>query len=201
MTNEELVSMIQGGEWDKLLELWEQVRRFVWRQAKRREFALDGAGGITSDDLVQAGYLALVRAVDHFDPTAGGTFLTYFGYWLKAAFNQAAGLHTKRNREDPLQSAISLDTPLTDDLGDPLTLADAISDPAAEVEMEDVDERDRQVRLHAALEAALAQLPEDQRKAIRDKYYRGQRVDSKAHAAALRALRQPSVSRALKVYI
>ena len=35
MTNEELASMIQSGERGKVLELWEQVRRFAWQQGKK----------------------------------------------------------------------------------------------------------------------------------------------------------------------
>lgn len=32
MTNEELVAAIQAGDRDRLPELWERVRRLVWRQ-------------------------------------------------------------------------------------------------------------------------------------------------------------------------
>ena len=198
MTNEELAVLIQNGERDKLLELWEQVRRFAWGQAKR--WAAYRDSGMELEDFMQTGFLALLDAVQRYDPL-GGKFLTMYNLRLKNAFTEAAGLRTQRMAQDLLRHAISLDTPLTDVLGDPRTLADVTIGPAAEVEMEDVDERDRQVRLRAALEAALAKLPEDQHEAIRDKYYRGQRVDSKAHAAALRALRQPSASRELKAYI
>ena len=33
MTNEELVREIQSGKTEKMSELWEQVRRYVWQQA------------------------------------------------------------------------------------------------------------------------------------------------------------------------
>ena len=33
MSNEELVALIQGGERDKLVELWRQVRRMVLKEA------------------------------------------------------------------------------------------------------------------------------------------------------------------------
>ena len=199
MTNEELAVLIQSGEREKLLELWEQVRRFIWRQAKR--WAAYRNSGMELEDFTQTGFLALIDAVYSYNTLGGGNFLTWYNLRLKSAFTEAAGLRTLRTAQDPLRHATSLDAPLTDDPGDPLTLADAVPDPDAEAEMEDVDERDRQVRLHAAMETVLAQLPEDQMEAIKGKYYRGQHVDSKAHAAALRALRQPSVSRALKVYI
>lgn len=149
---------------------------------------------------MQVGFLALLDAVYSYDPS-GGRFLTWYGLQLKSAFMEAAGLRTQRTAQDPLRHATSLDAPLTDDLGDPLTLADVIPDPAAEAEMEDVDGRDQRARLHTALETALAELPVDQLEAIRAKYYRGQRVDSKTHAAALQALRHPSISRALRAYM
>lgn len=205
MTNEELAVLIQNGERDKLLELWEQVQRFIRKQANRRAFALDGAGGITSDDLVQAGYLALVRAVDHFDPTAGGTFLTYFGYWLKDAFNQAAGLRTKRDREDPLQSAISMDVPVNEDDGGD-TLGDFIEDPQATQCFEWVE-------LHNALEKALHSLTEEQGAVIRCRYYQGLTLEQTGQALgldwnavraveqkAIRTLRHPTNSRELLQY-
>ena len=35
MSNEELAQAIKTGERDKLLTLWEQVRRFAYQQARR----------------------------------------------------------------------------------------------------------------------------------------------------------------------
>ena len=53
MSNEELAQAIKTGERDKLLSLWEQVRRFVYQQARRWA----AYGGVETDDLsrTQAG--------------------------------------------------------------------------------------------------------------------------------------------------
>ena len=46
MNNEELVALIQGGEREKLPELWCQVERFVVQQAHRRLVLSDSMGGV-----------------------------------------------------------------------------------------------------------------------------------------------------------
>jgi len=87
-----------------------------------------------------------------------------------------------------------------DDEGDPLTLADTLPDPEAEVALSNVDELDFEDRRRAAVEDALSTLPADLQKAIWAKYYRNEKVDVFAHAKALRMLRHPSRSRALMAY-
>lgn len=48
MTNEELVTLIQGGDRGKLVELWSQVRRLVLKNARRWA----GLGGTEVADLL-----------------------------------------------------------------------------------------------------------------------------------------------------
>lgn len=64
-SNETLAQQIQGGERDKLLPLWTQVRRFVWQRAIRWERACGQASGLTAEDLVQYGFLALLSALEN----------------------------------------------------------------------------------------------------------------------------------------
>lgn len=153
MSNEELAAAIQRGEREKLPQLWAQVERFVLKHAHRWALALDGAGGITADDLAQAGYLAMAEAVGRFDPEAGGAFMTVLWYALKQEFTQAAGLRTKRERKDPLRLAASLDIPATDEEdGEPLEAL--IAGPQAEQDFETIEAK----QLHDALENALHSL-------------------------------------------
>lgn len=187
MTNEELAALIQAGDRDRLMELWQQVRRMVYKQAAR----LPGWGGATTEDLIQAGFIAMLLAVDSYDP-AKAKFSTYLFQWLRAEFSAAAGQHTKLARLDPIHNAVSLDQPLEDE--EDATLSDFISDPAATAEMESMD-----VRLGVA--AVLAELPEEQQKVIHDKYWNDLPVDAKTHAAALRRLRHPDCSKRLKAYL
>ena len=189
MSNEELVALIQARDSDKQVALWNQVQRMVYKQAARWA----GLGGTIIEDLTQAGFIAMLRAVDTYDPSKQVRFSTYLFYRLRAEFSVATGQHTKQARLDPLQNAVSLDAPLTDD-DDSDTFADLIPDPAAEAAIEGMD-----VRLGVA--EVLAELPEEQRKAVYDKYWCDLQVDARTHAAAMNRLRHPDCSRRLKAYL
>lgn len=198
MSNEELAQAIKIGERDKLLTLWEQVRRFAYQQARR--WAAAGRGGVTAEDLVQEGFLAMLDALERWRPEAG-TFLSMYSMRLKAAFTLAIGQRTQRDRLDPLQYCLSLETPLTDDDTDLFTLADVLPDPRAAAAVTAIEERDLATRRCKAVQEALDTLPEDQRRAVVLRYWWGEKVDAKAHNMALRALRRPAVSRGLRQYM
>lgn len=196
MSNEELATLIQAGERDKLLELWGQIRRFALQQARR--WAYLGRGGVTLEDLEQAAFLALMEALEGWKPEAG-SFLTWYGLWLKAEFTQATGQRTKRERLDPLDMAESLDIPLGE--SEEFTLCDAIADPQAESAIETVGEWD-------ALHRAVEHLPEVLRKTVFLRYYGGLTLEqvagrlnmskntaSRTEQKAMRLLRHPTVSR------
>ena len=201
MTNEELAVLIKAGYAEYIPQLWEQVDKFIWLKANWCADVIDGRGGVTAEDLHQAGYLAISSAVESFDPAKEYKFLTYLDKHLKTAFAEATGYRTKRQQLDPLQSACSLDTPLSDGEEDFSTLGDTIPDPAAELAFDDVAEMDNVQRLHDALEDAFATLPNDQQADIREVYYMGGRVaNKKIHSDALRALRRPEISRELRQY-
>lgn len=199
MSTDQIAAAVQAGQADRL-ELWEAVRRFAYGRAYRWIRATEGRGGVTVDDLMQCAFLALVAALEAWDP-APGSFITLYGLKLKAAFTEATGQRTKRDQLDPLEHALSLDVPLTDGEGEPFTLADVVEDPAAVSAFVDIEERDRRARLHKALRTALQALPEAQRAAVVGFFAHGQRTDTKARSAGLRALRSPAVSRSLRVFL
>ena len=193
MSNEELAVAIRAGERDKLMELWGQVRRLVHDMAYKRLRVTNGAGGVTLDDLMQAGFLGFLEAVRAYDPAAGFRFTAYLTYPVKTAFSEAEGRRSEKQKRDPIFSAVSIDAPLDEGEGEPLTLADVIPDPRAA--------------------EALEGLPEGQREEIRRRYWLNQTTAEistatgvpekevrKLEAAALRALRHPSVSRMLREY-
>lgn len=198
MSNEQLVVMIKGGERDRLMELWQQVRRMALKEAVR--WAAYRSNGVELEDLEQAGFIALMRAVDTFDATAGARFSTWYYPIVKDEFQRATGRRTEKQRRDPLDAAVSLDVPITED-SDNISLGDTIPDPAAEAAMLDVDHRENLRRLHAALEAAIATLPFDLQAAIRGRYYRGEVVSANAHSKAMRMLRAPKCSQVLRAYL
>ena len=188
VSNEELVVLIQAGDRDRIVELWHQVRRMVYAQATRWA----GLGGTTVEDLEQAGFIAMLRAVDSYDPSRGTKFSTYLFHRLRAELSAATGYNSKRSWFDPLQSAVSLDAPLED--SEDATFADFIPDPAAAAEMDSME-----VRIGVA--AILAELPEDQQRAVRCKYWGDLPVDKKTLNAAMKRLRHPDCSRRLKAYL
>lgn len=118
---------------------------------------------------------------------------------LKTAFTEACGFGTVRRSRDPLRGAVSLDMSVGEDDGG-TALGELIADPRAEDEVYSFVERDRLASLKAALERALSQIPPAQAEAIRAEFFRGERVDPKTRAAAIRSLRHPKISSGLKEY-
>lgn len=194
-SNEELVALIQSGDPGKLLDLWQQVRRMALKEAGK--WVVYRSNGVELDDLEQTGFIALMRAADSFDPVAGTRFSTWYHRVLLTEFAVATGRRTERQRRDPLDAAVSLDAPITEE-SDDISLGDTIPDPGAETAMVDVDRREDLRRLHAALEAAIATLPPELQAAVRGRYYRGEIVDA---SKALRMLRAPKCSQPLRAYL
>ena len=61
-------------------------------------------------------------------------------------------MRTKRTREDPLNKYhLSLDTPLDENEDGSFTIADILPDERAEAEFEDIEQRDFQQAVQAAL--------------------------------------------------
>ena len=128
MSNEELVMLIQNGHTEKLVELWEAVRGFVAWRAKAYATVFDGRFGVEVDDLMQAGFLAVAAAVETFAADGDGKFVTWLNYYIKTAFNQAAGLTTERRRKDPINGADSLHRQILD-ADEDMLLLDTIEGP------------------------------------------------------------------------
>ena len=198
MTTDKIAAAVQAGDSD-ILELWQAVERFAKKQALRWCRAWEGRGGVVLDDLMQASFLALLDALGSWKPD-GGSFIGWYAMRIKTAFAAVYGQRTEKQRRDPLQSAISLETPL-EDSNEELTVADTVPDPAAELAFDEVSDVDMAQRLHNALEKALDALPEPQKTAIVQRYYMGEKAENKALNAALRALRRPEINKALREYL
>ena len=194
-SNEELARLIQSGQRDRLLELWAQVRRFaLWRARKW----VDYGPGVTMDDLEQEAFIALLDALERWRE-ADGPFLSIYALRLKGVFMKATGQKTKRSRMEPLNQATSLDAPIGED-GEGGTLEEFVEDPSGGEGFEAVEERDTLEHLRADMEEAMGSIPAEQREILHRKYYMGQEVDRRAHAAALRAIRAPGASGRLYSY-
>ena len=184
---------MQAGEAD-IQELWIACRRYIYQQAARWCKAFEGRRGVEIDDLMQAGYEALARAVAVWKPEAGG-FLTALTFCLKPAFATIYSVQTERDKRDPLNNATSLDAPLAGTDED-CTLVDTIFDEESERAF-DIAER---VERCQAVRRAVLRLPPEQREALIAEFWRGERPDPKVRSKALRALRHPSVSSTLRTY-
>ena len=171
------------------------VERFAWQQTLRWVRAREGRAGGEESDLLQVAFISLMDTLPTWDVNKG-EFLTLYGIKLKAEFTEACGQRPQRTRCDPINTVCrSMDEPIGDEDSD-LTLGDTISDEAAEQAFEDVEQRDFQ----QAVQAALAQLTDAQRDAIISEFWLGQKPDAKARREAIRALRHPRIRKPLMEY-
>ena len=187
----EIAEAVQAGKAD-ILSLWAAVERFAWQQALRWARAMEGRAGVEESDLLQVAFIALMDTLPTWD-VSKGEFLTLYGIKLKAELTEACGQRTQRTRCDPINTVCrSMDEPIGDEDSD-LTLGDTISDEAAAEAFEDVEQRDFQ----QAVQAALAQLTDAQREAIIGEFWFGRKSGSKLRREALRALRHPRIRKPL----
>lgn len=84
MTNEQLALRIRAGEneAENMAALWLQCRAFVAKMARKY------SGYAEMDDLIQEGFLGLCNAVEHYESEEGTKFLSYAGFWIKAAMQR-----------------------------------------------------------------------------------------------------------------
>lgn len=214
MSNEELVAEIQAGALERMSELWEQVEGLVKWKAKRIMTALELRGnmcGVDFEDLVQCGYPAMVAAVGSYSPESG-SFSRWLMYHLQTAFAEATGYRTKRERNDPLNDAFSLDKPLGDEEDGGL-FGDLIPDQRAATTLEAIEERRYREQLHEALDSALNTLPERCGDVLRLRYYENMTLDETGQALGInvgqarrmeregtRKLRAPKVADTLRPF-
>lgn len=162
MSNEDLVKRIQDGEAEAVIELWENVRRFIHLQAYR--YHVFSGGLYEIEDLEQAGFIAMIQAANKYRP-GESSFINYLSLRLK---NEFALTYNGTRGRDPLLVAKRLDDYINDD-GD--TLADITPDPGDQYE-----EAERKIyleQLQQQLNKALSELPENQKKIILSRYYNG----------------------------
>lgn len=188
MTNEELAARIRQGERELLPELWAAVEKFVAMKAKQRAFQLDSYGGVTDEDLIQCGFLALLDAVETFDPEAGANFISWYAYYLRSAFAQAAGYRTKKR--DPLNTADTLDAPMSEDDG--RTREDYLESDWAAEDYQDAERRIWLEQLRDTVQKALDDLPAAEREIITGHHLEGLTLKTLAErrGVTLEAIRQ-----------
>lgn len=192
MATNEIAAAVQCGQAD-VLKLWKEVRRFAIKQGLRWLRALDGKGGATLDDLEQCAFLAMLDALESWNIDSG-SFIGWYAYQLRTAYQMAMGVRTKRDKQDPINSALPLDEPLTDREGDSFTIADVTPDLDAEAAFDLAD-------IRFAVWNALAAIPENERQAIIAEFWYGAKPDVKLRRSAFKHLRHPSISKNLRAFL
>ena len=168
MTNEELAIAVAHGQDELQLQLWEQIEDFVRMRAHRAFVLCGGRGGVTIEDLMQQGYIAMLQAVTTYNAEQS-SFLTYFDLWLRSAFAEACDYRTAKR--DPLNNAFSLDAPVEGGEDETSTYLDFLADPSEPYE--DANQRVYIEQLHNALDVALDGLPPKRADVIRAMYWQG----------------------------
>lgn len=142
--------------------LYAQNRELLIALARRyrRICALDRA--VSVEDLVQAGFFALVKAAKRYDPARGKSWTGWATWHILREYRRTLGLRDGRfTRADT--GAVALDRPLPEPLGDAMTLKDLIVDdslPEADAALLDEE-------LRRGVRAAVARLPDPrQRRAM-----------------------------------
>lgn len=184
---------VRDGKED-ILVLWLACRQYVMQQARRWYRAFEGRRGVSLEDLEQAGFLALAKAVETWKPESSA-FSTWLTFHLKSAFAAAYRVRTNHELKDPLNDATSLDVPPAG-ADEDCILRDIIPDVAAARAFEAVEQQE----LCEAVQNALAKLPEEQQAAIYGEFWQGKTADPDIRRAAFRALRNPAISRPLRNY-
>ena len=169
MTNEELVYLIQQGNTDKIIELWQQTKKLI--SLKARQY-LDNTNFSPDflEDLEQAGYIALVNAVASYHKKEY-KFNTFLSYHLQNAFREALGIRTEKQEKDPIHNAAGIDAPLTDKEGESFSLADIIG--ADDPELEGAEDRLEREELREILLEEISRLPEKEADSITKHFFHG----------------------------
>lgn len=160
-SNEELVSLIQSGKTEYIPQLWDQISDFVKYMADKHLLRYPQACQQYHGDMVNQAYFDFLKAIDGYKE-GKGKFTSYLSFHIRNAFNAVLQGRTQKAQNEPLNSAVSLDSPVED--AEDLTLADMIIDPNTEAYYQRIEDRDFWQSVHAVIRQAIEQaIPEDLR--------------------------------------
>lgn len=186
MTNEEYALQAQAGNADALPALWEQVEQLC-RVMVRRYCGIAAANkAVDEDDLMQAAYLGLTRAIGAYSAEKGA-FSTILGYYVRAECRAALGLTGRERKEH--YTVLSLDAPIGTE-GDTLTLADTVEDDS----LPEIAEILEAQEMRAEIRRAVDTLPDQEAHIVRENYFTGRTlqqiaVDQRLSVARVQAIK------------
>lgn len=162
MTNEQLVTLIQSGNRDLLPVLWEQteklIKMLIMRFIKNKRLP----NSIDSEDLLQCGYFALLRAVKAYKPDERYKFNSYLEFHIRNVIRDEL-IHLGRIQEFSYNKTVS-------GLDDEIELIELMEDENAEESIYTHSELSDTQRI---VIEALEELPPNIKEVIYLHYFKG----------------------------
>lgn len=92
MSNEELVSLIQGGKTELMEQLYMNNKKYIYKIVKRFSYITyskyETEAITTKEDLLQESYFGLLQAVKNYNPSKEASFVTYAHFWIMQAIRK-----------------------------------------------------------------------------------------------------------------
>ena len=142
-------------------DIYEQNKGLLVTMARRYAlvFALDRA--VSVEDLMQAGFIGLMKAADTYDADAGKSWAGWACWHIQMEFNSALGLRKGRFTR-PHTGAVALDGPFSPEDADGATTGDMLADDT----LPDADEALLRDELRQDVRAAVKRLKSDQQRRV-----------------------------------
>ena len=121
LSDEELVSSYQNGDNDAADFLVYKYKNLV-RMHSRPYFLV----GADSDDLIQEAMIGLYKAIRDYNPDKGVVFMAFASLCIDRQIITAVTAYN-RLKNSPLNTYVSLDTPIKDENGNETVLSDVLS--------------------------------------------------------------------------
>lgn len=184
-SNEELAERSKHGDAKAVLELWENLENFIdMKVSQFMRYIHDAA--IDRDDLKQASYFAMLRAIDYYDPNGEYRFITFFSKTLLKEFNISAGFTRQQH------TVVSLDAEIPGGKNDDsMTLMETLEDAGAQLPMHRILAYDWQLAALRSILEALELLSAKEQLFIWGMYFDGL-TQEEAGAVAGYSFRQAS---------
>lgn len=184
-SNEELAVRGKQGDTKAVLELWENLEKFIdMKVSQFMRYIHDAA--IDQDDLKQVSYFAMLRAIDYYNPNGEYRFITFFSKTLLKEFNITAGFTRQQH------VVVSLDAEIPGSKSDDsMPLMETLEDEAARLPVYRLLAYDWQIAALRTILEALELLSAKEQLFIWGMYFEGL-TQEEAGAAAGYSFRQAS---------
>lgn len=162
MTNEDLAIQIQLGHMEHYAELWEQVKKLMYKILYGKLNRIELPNYLDREDIEQELYFALCNAVQAYDDTKPYKFTTYLEYQIMNVIRSAL---PRKPLQEYSYNQTAGDNENTE-------LLEFIEDEAAELELKDVELTDIQTQVRQVV----AELPNRERSVVSLYYFDSQNL-------------------------